>query len=85
MIEADAGYSEVVPCCLQAAGASRLQRLDDACDERRREQRRRTAALTVKLRDWQREALAKWREADRGVVAVVTGGGKTSVRTRVHS
>ena len=67
----------MVPCCLQAAGASRLQRLDDACDERRREQRRRTAALTVKLRDWQREALAKWREADRGVVAVVTGGGKT--------
>jgi len=33
--------------------------------------------LAVKLRDWQREALALWRKAGRGVVAVVTGGGKT--------
>jgi superfamily II DNA or RNA helicase len=33
--------------------------------------------LAVNLRDWQREALTKWRGADRGVVAVVTGGGKT--------
>lgn len=33
--------------------------------------------LAMKLRDWQHEALAKWCRADRGVVAVVTGGGKT--------
>jgi superfamily II DNA or RNA helicase len=30
------------------------------------------------LRDWQREAMARWRAADhRGIVSVVTGGGKT--------
>jgi superfamily II DNA or RNA helicase len=33
--------------------------------------------VTVSLRDWQQEALAKWRGSDRGVVAIVTGGGKT--------
>ena len=30
------------------------------------------------LRDWQRDAMARWRAADnRGIVSVVTGGGKT--------
>jgi superfamily II DNA or RNA helicase len=33
--------------------------------------------LAVDLRAWQREALATWRSGTRGVVAVVTGGGKT--------
>lgn len=33
--------------------------------------------LAVDLRAWQREALATWRNGTRGVVAVVTGGGKT--------
>jgi superfamily II DNA or RNA helicase len=33
--------------------------------------------LSVDLRAWQKEALSVWRAADRGVVAVVTGGGKT--------
>jgi superfamily II DNA or RNA helicase len=34
-------------------------------------------ALPLNLRKWQKEALAIWRQADAGVVAVVTGGGKT--------
>lgn len=35
-------------------------------------------ALSADLRPWQIEALARWREnGDRGVAAVVTGGGKT--------
>jgi superfamily II DNA or RNA helicase len=34
-------------------------------------------SLAVGLRKWQQQALAIWRQADRGVVAVVTGGGKT--------
>lgn len=33
--------------------------------------------LSVDLRKWQSVALELWRQADRGVVAVVTGGGKT--------
>jgi superfamily II DNA or RNA helicase len=33
--------------------------------------------LAIDLRAWQVEALAAWRKRDRGVVAVVTGGGKT--------
>lgn len=33
--------------------------------------------LPIKLRGWQAAALEKWRGSDRGVVAVVTGGGKT--------
>jgi superfamily II DNA or RNA helicase len=33
--------------------------------------------LAAEPRQWQREALARWRADDRGVVAVVTGGGKT--------
>jgi len=32
---------------------------------------------TVSLRDWQREALEKWRQNCRGIVKVVTGAGKT--------
>jgi superfamily II DNA or RNA helicase len=34
-------------------------------------------ALPIRLRDWQQEALDIWQSSDRGVVAVVTGGGKT--------
>ncbi len=34
-------------------------------------------SLPLRLRAWQQEALAVWRAVDRGVVAVVTGGGKT--------
>jgi superfamily II DNA or RNA helicase len=34
-------------------------------------------SLRTEPRDWQREALAQWRKAMRGVVSVVTGGGKT--------
>jgi superfamily II DNA or RNA helicase len=34
-------------------------------------------ALPVSLRKWQETALDVWRQADRGVIAVVTGGGKT--------
>src|SRR5262245_58226078 len=34
--------------------------------------------LAIQMRLWQSEALTAWRDAgDRGVVAVVTGGGKT--------
>jgi superfamily II DNA or RNA helicase len=33
--------------------------------------------LPLPLRTWQQEALLRWKEGDRGVVAVVTGGGKT--------
>ena len=33
--------------------------------------------LPIKLRAWQAAALEIWRRSDRGVVAVVTGGGKT--------
>jgi superfamily II DNA or RNA helicase len=33
--------------------------------------------LPIRLRRWQQDALATWRQTDRGVVAVVTGGGKT--------
>ncbi len=33
--------------------------------------------LRVKPRDWQLEAFAKWRTQNKGVVSVVTGGGKT--------
>ena len=33
--------------------------------------------LPIKLRGWQAAALELWRRSDRGVVAVVTGGGKT--------
>ena len=33
--------------------------------------------LPIKLRGWQAAALETWRRSDRGVVAVVTGGGKT--------
>lgn len=29
------------------------------------------------LRKWQQEALAKWREQNKGIIEVVTGGGKT--------
>src|SRR5882724_1910372 len=34
-------------------------------------------SLRTEPRDWQRKALGKWLEAMRGVVSVVTGGGKT--------
>jgi superfamily II DNA or RNA helicase len=37
----------------------------------------RTRPLPIKLRGWQAAALEIWRASDRGVVAVVTGGGKT--------
>jgi superfamily II DNA or RNA helicase len=33
--------------------------------------------LPIKLRGWQEAALEIWRRSDRGVIAVVTGGGKT--------
>lgn len=34
--------------------------------------------ISAHLREWQNEALDAWRaEGDRGVAAVVTGGGKT--------
>jgi superfamily II DNA or RNA helicase len=33
--------------------------------------------LSLPLRAWQHEALLRWKEEDRGVIAVVTGGGKT--------
>lgn len=34
-------------------------------------------SLPIKLRAWQSAALERWRGSDSGVVAVVTGGGKT--------
>lgn len=37
----------------------------------------RSRPLPIKLRGWQAAALKIWRDSDRGVVAVVTGGGKT--------
>jgi len=36
-----------------------------------------TRPLPIKLRGWQAAALEEWQKSDRGVVAVVTGGGKT--------
>lgn len=43
----------------------------------RRDQHGAAPGLSVELRRWQKDALTEWKKTRHGVVAVVTGGGKT--------